>query len=270
MVKPINRNMLVPVSRENLNAKIVAQVKGLIYSNGIRTGDRLPSERDLAAKFEVSRMVVREALKSLEQSGLVETRTGATGGAFVTKKLHMPLFQVTHDLFNAGELTLSHFYEARKTIECSTVRLAAKQATPQEVEGLRAINKRLLDEKSEPERLGAHNLDFHVAIAEISGNPLMKIIVHSVMALLDAVYAGRWSQVRTRPYMKRMYKRHDAIIRAIEARDLGRCEELMTIDTEYTQRLTLTPTAEASGQGTMKPAGTLGGGEDEEERSRND
>ncbi len=239
MVQPIDHNILTPVSRENLNEKIVAQIKGLIFSNGISVGDRLPSERDLAVKFGVSRMVVREALKSLEQSGLVEIRTGAAGGAFVTKRLHLPLFQASHDLFNAGELTLSHFYEARKTIECSTVRLAAMRATPQEIAELRAINGRLVDEKSEPERLGEYNLAFHVAIAEISGNPLMKLVVHSVMALLDALYTG-WGQVRTRPFMEKMYKRHEAIIQAMEAHDLERCEELMTTDTEYTQRLNLT------------------------------
>jgi GntR family transcriptional repressor for pyruvate dehydrogenase complex len=243
MDKQIQR-LLAPVSRENLNEKIVSQIKTLIYSKEIDVGQRLPSERELARQFGASRGIVREALKSLEQSGLVEIRTGATGGAFVAFNLHMPLFHATYDLFNANQLTLSHFYEARKTIECSTVRLAAQKATTEDIERLHAMNRTLADDQTDPAKLGEMNMAFHVAVAEIAGNPLMKLIVSSVIALLGALYTG-WGEVRTREFMEKMYKRHDAIIQAIEARDPIRCEELMALDTEYTQRL---------GFGTSEPA----------------
>ena len=107
MVKPMTgeiKDHLIPVSRENLNDKITAQIKALILSKGIPIGQRLPPERELALHFKVSRTVVRQALKSLEQSGLVEIRTGATGGAFVQANHYMPLFSLSYDLFNAGEL----------------------------------------------------------------------------------------------------------------------------------------------------------------------
>jgi GntR family transcriptional regulator, transcriptional repressor for pyruvate dehydrogenase complex len=232
------KDLLAPVSRENLNEKIVSQIKALIFSKEIDIGQRLPSERDLALQFKAGRAVVREALKSLEQSGLVEIRTGGTGGAFVAFNLHIPLFRATYDLFNAGQLTLSHFYEARKAIECSTVRLAAQKATAEDIERLRSMNSALADDQTDPSKLGEMNMAFHIAVAEIAGNPLMKLIVSSVIALLGALYTG-WEEVRTREFMKRMYKRHEAIIQAMEARDLSRCEELMILDTEYTQRLEL-------------------------------
>lgn len=229
-------HLLTPVSRENLNEKIVSQIKTLIFSKEIDIGQRLPSERDLARQFRAGRAVVREALKSLEQSGLVEIRTGGTGGAFVAFNLHIPLFHATYDLFNAGQLTLSHFYEARKAIECSTVLLAVNKATATDIEHLYAINRMLADDQTDPAKMGELNMAFHVAIAEIAGNPLMKLIVSSVIALLGALYTG-WSEVRTREFMKKMYKRHRAIIQAMETRDLNQCEKLMALDTEYTQRL---------------------------------
>ena len=181
---------------------------------------------------------MRQALKSLEQSGLVEIRTGAHGGAFVAANHHIPLFQVSYDLFSAGELTLSHFYEARKTIECDTVRLAASKATPKDIEHLYAINATLLDEQTDPAQLGECNTAFHVAIAEIAGNPLLHVIVQSVMTLLGTLFTG-WSQVRTSSSMADMYRRHQEIIRAMEARDLNLCRDLMAADTEFTQRLNL-------------------------------
>jgi GntR family transcriptional regulator, transcriptional repressor for pyruvate dehydrogenase complex len=247
--------LLAPVSRENLNEKIVSQIKTLIFSNQIDIGQRLPSERDLARQFRASRVVVREALKSLEQSGLVEIRTGATGGAFVAFNLHIPLFHATYDLFNAGQLTLSHFYDARKTVECSTVHVAAQKATAEDIERLYAMNRTLADDRTDPANLGELNKAFHVAVADIAGNPLMKLIVSSVLALLDALHTG-WSEVRTRQFMKKMYKRHEGIIQAMEARDLTRCEELMALDTEYTQRLGLgkkSPSSADTGQSRGKP-----------------
>lgn len=239
MVEPIDRelkNRLTPISRENLNDKIVAQIKALIFSKGVPIGQKLPPERELARHFKVSRAVTRQALKSLEQSGLVEIRTGASGGAFVAANHHIPLFQVSYDLFSAGELTLSHFYEVRKAIERSTARLAASKVTPEEIERLYRINLKLIDEQTDPAELGEYNTAFHVAVAEISGNPLLHVIVQSVMALLGTLYTG-WDQVRTREFMAEMYQRHQAIIQAMEAHDLNLCEELMAIDTEFTERL---------------------------------
>jgi len=239
MVEPLDiliENHLTPVSRESLNEQIVSQIKALIYSKGIGVGKKLPSERELAQHFKVSRAIVREALKSLKQSGLVDIRTGARGGSFVVAEHHIPLFQVSYDLFSAGELTLSNFYEARNAIECSTVRLAASKATSEDIGRLRVINNMLVNEQTDPAKLGEYNTAFHVAIAEMSRNPLMHLIVQSVMSLLGALFTG-WDHVRTRKSMNAMYKRHQAIIEAMEKHDINRCEELMSEDTSYTERL---------------------------------
>ncbi len=245
-------NRLTPVNRESLNEKIVAQIKSLILSKGISVGQKLPPERELAQHFHASRTVVREALKSLEQSGLVEIRTGASGGAFVTANHHMPLFQLYYDLFSAGEVTLAHFYEARKTIECSTACLAALNAKPKDIERLYAINAKLIDEQTDPAKLGDYNTAFHVAVAEISGNPVLCVIVQSVMMLLNTLYTG-WNQVRTRVSMSEMYERHQTIVRAIEDHDEDRCRELMAIDTEYTKWLEVSRTKTKSTHGHNKP-----------------
>ena len=244
MVEPFDgeiKNCLTPIYRENLNEKIIAQIKTLIFSKGIPVGKKLPPERELAQHFQVSRAVVREALKSLAQSGLVEIRTGASGGAFVAANHYIPLFQLSYDLFAAGELTLSHFYEARKTIECIAVRLAASKATPREIEQLDAINAQLIGEKADPTKLGEYNTAFHIAVAAISGNPLFRVMVQSIMALLGTLYTG-WNQVRTRESMRDMYKRHNEVIRAIEDRHPDRAQELMAADTGYTATLDVSRT----------------------------
>jgi DNA-binding FadR family transcriptional regulator len=232
---------LSPVTRENLHEKIVAQLKTLIFSKEIKPGQKLPPERALTEQFRVSRTVVREALKSLSQSGLVEIRTGATGGAFVADNLHMPLFRATYDLFKSGQLTFSHFCEARKAIECSSIRMATEKATSRDLENLRALNEKLrrdLDAtvKVSEMQMRGHNTAFHVAIAEISGNPLIKVIVRSVMDLIGALHTGK-TKTGTKAFMRNACDRHEAIIKAMETKDLVLCEQLMAVDTEFTRNL---------------------------------
>jgi len=85
---------LAPIRKTRLNEEVVARIKRLIYSKELKVGEKLPSERDLAARLKVSRVIVREALRSLEQSGLIEIRPGLTGGAFVVYNLQKPLFRL--------------------------------------------------------------------------------------------------------------------------------------------------------------------------------
>ncbi len=92
--------LIKPPKKEKLHEAIVAQIKTLIHTKKLGVGDRLPSERELAQLFNVSRVVVRESLRSLEQSGLIEVRPGSTGGAFITYNVHKPLFDAAYDLFN--------------------------------------------------------------------------------------------------------------------------------------------------------------------------
>jgi len=78
-------NLFDKVSVGRISETIVDQIRQLMYTGQLRPGDRLPAERDLCERFGVSRVTVREALRTLESSGLVEIRVGARGGAFVLR-----------------------------------------------------------------------------------------------------------------------------------------------------------------------------------------
>ncbi len=77
--------LLSPPRKAKLHESIVSQLKGLIHSKKLAVDDKLPSERELANLFSVSRVVVRESIQALEQAGLIEIRTGPSGGAFVVR-----------------------------------------------------------------------------------------------------------------------------------------------------------------------------------------
>ncbi len=231
-----------PPSRERLIDKIVSQIKDLIYSNKIEVGDKLPSERELARRLKVSRAVVADALRSLERAGLVEIRPGATGGAFVSHDIYLPLFWTLHDLLRGGRLSVSHFCEARQAIECESAREAVEMATAKDIEQLRGLNQKLLEHLNAADwsKVRTDNLSFHLALAHIGGNPVIILMVHSVLRLAVATYPYASD---SRKFVRAQYERHEAIIAALEAKDLVRCEELMALDTASMKDLKRTKTS---------------------------
>lgn len=227
-------NLLTPLRKQRLHEGLIAQLKALIASARVDTGQKLPPERELAGQLGVSRVVVREALRSLEQGGFIEIRPGRQGGAFVAHRPHKPLSDAALDLYAQGRLTLHQFYEARRGIEGASVRLAAARATARDVAALRAINRRLLDDLDDPSKLRHHNAAFHVAIAEISGNPLVTLLVQSLMDLLDQVVPV---SMQSPAFMRATHDRHQALIEALRRRDVRLAERLMAADTEFTAKL---------------------------------
>ena len=233
MKKELNE-VFTPMKREKLHEGIVSQIKSRIYSNKLREGEKLPSERELAEVLRVSRVVVREALRSLEQSGLIDIRPGTSGGAYVTHALHKPFFKAALDLMNEGNVTLDQFFEARNAIESFSVRQAAQKAGPGDIARLNELNEKLLKETKEKTKLRENNAAFHIAIADISGNPLIRLMVHSLLDLLDAIYPASGQSDK---YVRNTYERHKEIIGAMQKKALSRCESLMASDTEQTASL---------------------------------
>lgn len=249
MIRPTDperfMKLLVPANKAQLHEQIVSQIKELIMSSGIGLGHKLPSERDLALQFKVSRVVVREALKSLAQSGFLVRRTGAAGGAFVADNHHLPFFNSAYDLLKGGKLTLAHFHEARQIVECKSAGLAAQRAKPEDIKRLRALNRKMIERPAEQGHVNEAAVEFHVAIAEVSGNPLIRLMIQSLMKLLVSLYSGlikpgnvagklrseRLELDRLSDFIRDMYNIHEDIIDAIEAADRLRAEELMAADT---------------------------------------
>jgi DNA-binding FadR family transcriptional regulator len=226
--------LISPPKKEKLHEEIVAQIKTLKHTKKHGVGDRLPSERELAQLFNVSRVVVRESLLSLEQSGLIEVRPGSTGGAFITYNVYKPLYDAAYDLLNKGNLSLSYFFEARQAIECFAVRLAAQKATAEDVQALKNINKKLLEDIDDKAGLRLNNRNFHTAIAKMSGNPLLLLMTQSLLQILDVTYPRAKQHD---DFIRNTYERHEAIIKAMAERSPERCEELMRLDVEHTSKL---------------------------------
>ena len=214
-----------PVSTGRISEEIVEQIKLAIRSGQVRPGDRLPPERDLAERFGVSRVSVRDALRILETSGLITIRVGARGGAYVTAPPSNLLGEGIANMLMASSLSPSQVAEARLVIELAIVPLVCERATEEDLAFLAEIcaeSQRALAEGSYHMELSAR---FHIALARATHNPAIAMLIESFRGPLLATLE-RAKQVA--PTMGRSgVREHIALVEAIRARDVAKAQEIM-------------------------------------------
>jgi GntR family transcriptional regulator, transcriptional repressor for pyruvate dehydrogenase complex len=176
----------IAVRSMRLFEEVSRQIGEQIQSGKLSPGEKLPNERDLASTFAVSRHVVREALRSLESLGQIELRKGATGGAFVANGGPQPLTKIMRGMVAVGGVDLTQLTEARLAIESAVIRAAQEVA---EEAGLSALDANI--DEAERQTLAGNsalktqvNVEFHILIAELTGNPILIMMMKSLMSIL--------------------------------------------------------------------------------------
>src|SRR5947209_20536639 len=133
------RPILLGGRRASLSGQIVADVREALFSGQLKPGEFLGTEKDLAARFGVSRIVSRDALRTLEALGVVEIRMGKGGGARIARgnpQLFAEALAVQLDLTG---VSAAEVLDAQRAVECMAAELAAENATPADHERLRAL-----------------------------------------------------------------------------------------------------------------------------------
>jgi GntR family transcriptional regulator, transcriptional repressor for pyruvate dehydrogenase complex len=167
---------------------ISSQIRAAMASGVLKPGYRLPAERTLAAQFGVSRNTVREALRSLQNSGVLDLRRGAHAGAYLKASSGQGVVTGLLDMYQLGGLTPSQLTEARILLETSIVRAACANWTPADLELLKANLKLAveLDREQRIEERIATNLDFHRLVARATHNPLLVTLMEAVLEVMRA------------------------------------------------------------------------------------
>ena len=146
-----------------------------------------PSERELTEQFQVSRGVVREAIRVLEKTGFVSIRQGPSGGAYVTDLTFDHLSSGFLDLYLANKLTIPELNQVRMHIEPEVARLAAQRITP----AYRARLEKAITAEREPMKNHVVRMerltDVHYILAEMCGNYLFEAIVNSFIRLTHQI-----------------------------------------------------------------------------------
>ena len=222
---PPERGMFEPVTTARISSAIVEQVRELIRGGRLSAGDRLPSERELAEQFGVSRVTVRDALRSLEAVGLLQIKVGANGGAFLRAPSSADAGRGMSDMLLMAELTPEDVAEARLMLELNTVTLAVPRADAEDIRALRAICERSAALLVDGEYDVHLSWDFHERLAVATHNPAIELIHHSFRGPLSMARARAREPASVAH--RRTVEEHTELVDALEARDVERARGVL-------------------------------------------
>jgi GntR family transcriptional regulator, uxu operon transcriptional repressor len=201
---------LQAVEPRRLYRQIADQLAQLIASGEFPAGSRLPAERELAASLGVSRTSVREAIISLEMSGLVEVRVGT--GIFVTSRPETG----GRAAGDAGPAPFE-LLAARKLVEGEIAALAASVATPDDAAALRESVARLEARIGDFAAREAEDRDFHLRLAKATGNGSLELVVEGLWDQRAELWGRLQQHFHTAELASRTVRDHAAIAAAVAA-----------------------------------------------------
>ena len=214
--------MLRAIKKTRIHEEVVTQVRTLIRQGRLKAGDQLPSERELAETFKVSRTSVREALRALEAQGLIISRTGM--GNFVADLNVESLVAPLAKLLIEEKDALADVFEMRKLIEPRIAYLAAQRATRRDIERM----KEILQTQSEAVGRGETGLEadaeLHFTIGQATQNQALKKLVSGLMEITSD---SREESLQTPDRRQASIESHRRIVSAIERHERTSAQKAM-------------------------------------------
>ena len=207
----------------SLSGQIVAQARDALFAKKLKPGDFLGTEKDLAARFGVSRIVARDALRTLQALGIVEIKMGKGGGARVARgnpRLFAEALAVQLDLTGVSALEIM---DAQRAIETLAAELAAEHATAADharLSRLLAEAEAIIDDTPAYTRSCR---DFHLAVAEASHN---RVLVTQLVSLQHVSWPAE-NRTLTPEVAHRILAVHRELAALIEMRDAAGARALM-------------------------------------------
>jgi GntR family transcriptional repressor for pyruvate dehydrogenase complex len=220
--KAFGRNV-VALRGPTLSTQIVAQVRDALFAKELRPGDFLGTEKDLAERFGVSRIVARDALRTLEAQGIVEIKVGSGGGARIAQgnaRLFAEALAVQLDL--AG-VTAAEIMDAQRAIECLAAELAAINATAEDHARLRELLADAERQLNDVPAFTRSGHEFHLAVAEASHN---RALVVQLISLQHVSWPSK-NPTLTPRVARRVLDVHKELAALIEMRDPAGARRLM-------------------------------------------
>jgi len=231
---PAETGIFRPVSVGRISEIIVEQIRVLMRQGQLKPGDRLPPERDLCERFGVSRVTVREALRMLESSGLVQIRVGARGGAFVTAPSSDRVGEGLTDMLTLSAISAADVTEVRMILEVGIVPIVCERATEQDLADLDEICERSEAALRSGEYTMRYSLEFHTRVAEATHNPAVVMLVESFR---EPIHMSLEQAREVAPEMGELGTReHERFVEAVRRRDADAATKIMRKHLERTAR----------------------------------
>ena len=221
--------MFQKTNQQRIFEDLVDQIEGAILDGRLKAGDKLPAQRDLVEMFQTSRGPLREALRVLEQKGLLDVKRGVRGGAIIKRPGMAPIAESLGLLVRHRKITLAELSEFREGVEGSVAGLAAQRATLEDIQFL----KKMLNEARQYADTGIDAWEsfcqvdkhIHVAIAKAAGNRVYEFVLRMVHDNIQQYYEAH--PLKDPKIMQENYEDLRDIVTAIEKQQSTAVRSLM-------------------------------------------
>ena len=215
-----------PIVRQKLSDQVFDRLWAMVQSGELAPGDVMPSERALMERFNVGRPAVREALQSMANKGLISISHGERSR--VNKLTAGIAFNQVDDiaklLLSTEPSNLDNLKQLRKILEAGSIQIAAQNCTPKDIANLRTLIEDQRSKLGQDKAFIEADIAFHVAIAKVTGNPLIQTVTQAMLSWLFAYYKPllHWEGRENTTLLE-----HDRMVDFLEAHDVSGAMKLM-------------------------------------------
>ncbi|MEP1961830.1 FadR/GntR family transcriptional regulator [Tateyamaria sp.] len=226
-----------PVQPEKLSFAVIRQIEQLILRGILRPGERLPPERELAERMNVSRPSLRDAIGTLQDTGLLTARPGA--GVFVADVLGSAFAPALTGLFSRHDEAVFDYLSFRRDMEGLAAERAARLGSDTDLSVVQAVFEKMVaaHPKRNSDEEAQLDAQFHLAIIEASHNVVMLHMMRSMYQLLrDGVFYNRQVMFKQRTTRQALLDQHRNINDALQAREPEAARAAVQAHLDYVER----------------------------------
>lgn len=239
----IDKPLITDTVRIKRTDEIVNAIKETIMADNLTPGDRLPQEKDLIERFSASKSTVREALKSLEVQGLIKTKTGPGGGAFIDSMTESRAMSLLSNFLFTRDVSIKDIYTLRKLLEPVAAISAIDNIDSAGIQKLYdtiAIYDHEPADEEERWKQRMAELDFHAVVASYSDNVLLVFICHFLQRLLKDLAVCKDIYLKPEPVERRQGIDYQyQLIDALRRKDASKVKAIMEAHMDYAEQAML-------------------------------
>lgn len=226
----MNEDLFRPLKKSRLSEEIVEYIKELIVQGRLKPTDKLPSERDLAERFDVGRPTVREAIRTLELIGLVEVFSGHKGTTIKNPELDTYMESLREQMgwmIQIERTTLQQLAEVRDSLETRIALLAAERATKDQLKDMKTILKDMKSCTDDTDAYLEKGIAFHSVMARSTQNPIFFAIWNAFADLIFKYYRDLLKDL-DKKILKKLYLVNVNVYEAILSKDPAKIQLAMS------------------------------------------
>ena len=225
---------ITPIKKRTVSQEVQDRISHMITVGTLKQGDQLPTERELALSFNVSRQSIREAIKSLIMAGALTNRQG--DGTYVAHFDIASLMKNVKIFIKLNRLNIKPMFEARKINELAVIDKVIDNIKPKELASLQKLVKSQHDIINNPVLFRASDASFHQKLIDIANN----LFVKNILLGLEELYIDyRLEVTKNTKLLENSVKQHDLIIQAVQKKNKTLAKQYVSEHIDYIYKTTL-------------------------------